>query len=562
MARRQPSHVGDFLPEGTPTSNSREVVLRRSWPQRLVVVACLVVIVGALVLAWGINRAHGGAQQIIRVFFPDSAADVTTPDSATETGDNTGVAAQPDIPIGTIEVTRTPDDNGPLLIPNTPPEEPVNFLLVGTDSALGLDPDDPVLDGRYVDPNGRSRADAIMLVRLDPASGSAWVLSIPRDLWAEIPRAQDHRIASALWIGGPPLLVETITSMFDLEINHYVQVDFAGFKSLVDTLGGIPVWFPYPARDPGSRLNIPTAGCHVLNGEQALQYVRGRSYRENIDGRWRITGANDFTRIARQQDFMVLALDRAIDRGARNPITMTRLIEAGAESVSLDQDFTLAEMIALGEAFSAFNPQNLHRLQLEVYTVWNPDGSYKGEAAYVRKNEAALEVFRGKSDAVPPADVPLQLVASSADALTDATNVLSGEGFVIQNTAITDQSLPETVVLHGPDHAAAALTVARYLDPVPYVVGRDDVDGVVAALGDDYRGVLFLFQPPQAEVAEQVAARGVPAVIPSTVTNAPGDSTPGDSTEPVQSVTSTSTTTSTTVPRVIAGRPPEGESCG
>ena len=67
-----------------------------------------------------------------------------------------------------------------LLRTDTEPGEPVNFLIVGTDSALGLDPDDPVMRGRVVDPTGRSLADTIMLVRLDPVSGSAWVLSIPR----------------------------------------------------------------------------------------------------------------------------------------------------------------------------------------------------------------------------------------------------------------------------------------------------------------------------------------------------------------------------------------------
>ena len=60
-----------------------------------------------------------------------------------------------------------------------------------------------MLHNREVDPTGRSLADTIMLVRLDPVSGSAWVLSIPRDLWAEIPGAQDNKITSALYIGGP-----------------------------------------------------------------------------------------------------------------------------------------------------------------------------------------------------------------------------------------------------------------------------------------------------------------------------------------------------------------------
>lgn len=564
---------GESRLAGETAPNGREIVLRRSWPQRIIVLACLTVIAGTLALAYGINSTHGGARSIVRIVFPDYSTDAGSEEQPAGTID---LGSQESLQ--TLDIYDTPRPVGPLLQPTTPPGDPVNFLVVGTDSALGLDPDDPVLDGRYVDPTGRSHADAIMLIRLDPASGSVWVLSIPRDLWAEIPRAQDSKIATALWIGGPQLLVETIQSMFDVQINHYVQVDFAGFESLVDTLGGVPVWFPNPARDPGSRLNIPTAGCHVLTGQQALQYVRGRRYTEQIDGRWQITQGNDFDRIKRQQDFMVLALDRAIDRGARNPFTMAGLIESGASSVALDEDLTLAELVNLAEAFRGFNTENLHRRQLEVYTVRWPDGTYKGEAAYIERNQEVLDIFQGKADNVRPSDVAIRLIGPDINALDDAEEVLKGQGFTIRGKVTTRESIPSTVLIHGPGHADEALTVARYLDPVPYVVERDDVDGVVAALGDDYRGVLFLYQPSLAEVQEQVAARGAPTVVPSVTAVAPestgSEARVADATVRTDSTSLTSqtsgagsaeiapSTSTTTVPVQISGRPPEGESCG
>ena len=461
---------------------TRGVVLRRTWPQRLMVIASAAVIVFAIGSARSVEHVQEVWQEVNRVVIVD-------------TGQYGGAA-------------------GPLLRPDTEPGAPVNFLIVGTDSALGLDPDDPVLHQRVVDPTGRSLADAIMLVRLDPAAESAWVMSIPRDLWAEIPRAQDNRISSALYIGGAERLVETVVSMFNIEINHYISLDLAGFKEVVDTLGGVPVWFPNPVRDPGSGLNIATAGCHVLNGEQALQYVRSRRYTEQIDGRWQITGGNDFSRIERQQGFLVLALDRAVNRGARNPSTMLSLLESAIDSMTLDQDLTLAELRNLGSAFADFKPDNLNRLRLEVYQVRWPDDTYKGEMAYKRANEPVLDVFRGLADSVRPYDVTLTISAVDHGERDETASLLSDEGFSVNKVAVA-ATLPETVVLHGSEDRPAAITLAQYLDPLPHVVEAADISGVVLAVGDDFRGVLTLYQEPLAEIEARVAERPAPPLVPN-----------------------------------------------
>lgn len=394
--------TGTLSPEASPPtppaadSGPAETLFRRSWPQRLSAFACTTVIACALVSHYWIDVTYGDAQKVVRINF-------AAPPSGTDAGSAAveAASATADERMEAISWAGA-EDGRPLLQTETPADAPVNFLIVGTDSALGVDADDPVLHGRYVDPKGRSRADAIMLVRLDPASGSGWVLSIPRDLWVEIPRGQENRINSALWIGGAPLLVETVTETFQIEVNHYVQVDFAGFQSLVDALGGVPVWFPRPARDEGARLDIPTAGCHVLNGRQALQYVRGRHYTELVRGEWRVTGGSDLHRIERQQDFVVLILNRAVKRGVRNPGIMAELLESVIDMVALDQDLTVAELLELGSAFKDFDPSELHRQRLEVYTVRWPDGGYKGEAAHVSENQAVLDVFRGRADEALP----------------------------------------------------------------------------------------------------------------------------------------------------------------
>ena len=493
-----------------------------------------------------------------------------------------------EVPRVDISHTGTVRYGQELLRTDTEPGEPVNFLIVGTDSGTDVADTAAAAQASGVATSGKSLADVIMLLRLDPNAKSAWVLSIPRDLWAEIPGAQDHKINSAFYIGGASLLVETITSMFDVEINHYVQMDFAGFQQVVDSLGGVPVWFPHPVRDPKSHLNITEPGCHVLGGEQALQYVRSRRYTEQIDGRWRITGGDDFSRIARQQDFLVLALDRAISRGARNPTTIAGMIEAGAAFVTIDQDLTLGELVSLAQDFSDFNPENLQRQRLEVYTLFWPDGRYKGEAALRQANEPILGVFRGTADSLSPSEVSLTVAGFNEFNRADASTSLAGEGFEVVGT-LSSPALPETVVLHGPDDAEAAMTVARYLEPVPYVVSDADVDGVVLVLGADYGGVLFAFQEPMSVIRDQVRARGIPPILPDPAAglspaatgNAAQAGGPqvlgamlsggahvlaavlsgGSAVEGADSVAAQSTETDAE-PVTILGRPPEGESCG
>ena len=526
-------------------SDQQKVALRRTWPQRLVVLASLAVIVAAVASAQTVHYVEEVWEEYRPVQFPD-----------------------------TVQYGRE------LLRPDTEPGEPINFLVVGTDSSIDVEQSADVDGAGGVASGGRALADVIMLLRLDPGAKSAWVLSIPRDLWAEIPGAQDHKINSALLIGGAPLLVETVSSMFEVEINHYVEMDFAGFQQVVDTLGGVPVWFSSPVRDPKSHLNIETPGCHVLGGEQALQYVRSRTYTEFIDGGWRITGGDDFSRIARQQDFLVLALDRAISRGARNPATIVGMIEAGAAFVAFDQDLTLGELVSLAQDFSDFNPENLQRQSLDVYTLFWPDGRYKGEASYKRANEPVLDVFRGVADSPSPSEVSLRVAGFNELNRQDAAAALAGEGFEVLG-ALTSPGIPETVVLHGPGGAEAAMAVARYLDPVPYVVADDDVDGVVVVLGLDYRGVLFLAQEPMSVVRDRVQDRGVPEVLPdagsgfapvAAAAAAPGSALVGGpvgagglvggwvgSGTGLVAVQSSEAEPDRTV---IQGRPPEGESCG
>ena len=183
------------------------------------------------------------------------------------------------------------------------------------------------------------------------------------------------------------------------------------------------------------------------------------------------------------------------------------------------------------------------------------------------------------ADSVRPSEVSLTIAGFHAIYRDDAATMLAGEGFDVLGS-VASPDIPETVVLHGPEDRAEAMTVARYLDPVPYVVEDERVDGVVAVLGSDYGGILFVFQEPMAEVRAQVLARGLPPLLPdpgsgfapvatgAVAALAPAAAGGGASLSPAPAGASNAvaalaaqTSDPDSGPPVIQGRPPEGESC-
>ena len=178
-----------------------------------------------------------------------------------------------------------------------------NFLLIGTDSAIGLDPSDPAAQRDH--PAGYALADVIMLVRVDPNNNAINLMSIPRDLYLPIYSqgisVRNEKLASALLVGGleqgAPTLVETVSTNFDVPIHNFAVIDFFGFEQIVDLVGGVSMWFEYPIRDLASQLFINQAGCTVMDGQTSLAYVRSRKLEALVDGWWRRVGvSNDMER--------------------------------------------------------------------------------------------------------------------------------------------------------------------------------------------------------------------------------------------------------------------------
>jgi len=225
----------------------------------------------------------------------------------------------------------------------------VNWLLVGSDSRQGFDPD--------VGPGGTStvegrRSDTIILLRTGP-EGAA-MMSIPRDLWVTYPVSGVEGRINGAYAVGPAALVRTVRSALDVPVNHYVEIGFGSFGGLVDAIGGVTVDFPHPAGDPASGLQVGQSGPVVLDGRQALAYVRSRNYTEFIDGEFVRDPTADLGRNLRQQAFLRSALSQL---GAeRNPFALVNAVGALSDGVVLDDSASFTELLGLARKLSSGPP--------------------------------------------------------------------------------------------------------------------------------------------------------------------------------------------------------------
>ena len=225
-----------------------------------------------------------------------------------------------------------------------------NFLLIGSDSrAFVKNAQEASHFGSAQQQTGQ-RSDTIMVAHIDDKTGTALLVSFPRDLWVAIP-GMGHAKINAAFNAGPQRVIETIESNFDIPISHYLQVDFAGFREMVNRLGSIPIYFPAPARDSYSGLNITKAGCVQLNGDQALAFVRSRYYQSFVDGKWKSDPTSDLGRIQRQQYFLRTLAQETLHAATSSPWKAGSLLDSMLNDLQRDPKLGLSSLRGLAYAF-------------------------------------------------------------------------------------------------------------------------------------------------------------------------------------------------------------------
>lgn len=219
----------------------------------------------------------------------------------------------------------------------------INVLLLGVDAR----PDEE-----------RSRTDSIMVAQYNPKDGTAKVISIMRDIYTEIPGYKNYKMNTAFFLGGPELLRETLKMDFDLDIEYYALIDFAGFEKMVDVLApdGIEIDVE---KEMSANIGVSLEpGLQKLNGKELLGYAR---FRKDAEA--------DFGRVRRQQQVINAMRDELLS--ASSVVKLPKMIGVVKPYVQTNLDG--GDLLDIVKSIAFQRPQTVESLTIPV------EGSYTDE---------------------------------------------------------------------------------------------------------------------------------------------------------------------------------------
>ena len=436
-----------------------------------------------------------------------------------------------------------------------------NFLIVGSDTRSVVDEDDPN-DSAFGHEDSGQRSDTIMIARVDAKAKTIDLVSFPRDLWVPIsPSGQPERINTAYNstdpdVDGAQRLIDTIKADFGIDINHYVEIDFASFKGVVDAGGGIPLYFHTAVRDRQTGFYQYELGCQTLDGEQALALSRSRHLEyQNSKGTWVADVSSDLGRISRQQYVMRVMVDRAQARfGSVDLKAINDIISSTSDQLKLDDELGLGDMVDLARAFKGFGGDQITSHSLPVIDT-TTNGGARVLKLDTAQAEETLNVFRGlPPGTVSPASVTVSVSNGSGtrNQATDVSTRLASLGYEASVARDASRTQTRTVVRYAPGLQAQADMVARQLAAGAELQSDASLSGaavpVVLVTGTDFTGVLDQAMPASSTTS-------------TTFTTKP-------STSSTTAKASTASSTTSTVPGEVAEavgyvdfEPPDGVTC-
>lgn len=347
------------------------------------------------------------------------------------------------------------------------PGRPITFVIIGSDSRG----------------NDRGRSDTLMVARLNPDKKTASLISIPRDTRVRIPGYGTDKINAAYSLGGVELAIQTVEEFTGIELNHAVDVDFQGFKRVVDALGGIDINVQPPngrsrLYDPELGLNL-SKGMQHLDGEEALKFVRVR----HVD--------DDFGRTRRQQQFLRAVFEKAI-----KPTSLTKLpelIQIVSENVHTDSGFGLREMVTYGQLIRSMPKENVR-----MTTIPGDSQTIDGVSYVVPDDEKVAWLmerlnndmpFEPTKDELANADISIEVrngsgVGGQGRAMA---NLLKAKGFTIDSVGNADSyDYGKTQILTSPEDSEKARRVRHALGFGEIVSDRPGGSGLVVIVGRDF----------------------------------------------------------------------------
>ncbi|MDQ3786556.1 MAG: LCP family protein, partial [Actinomycetota bacterium] len=292
-----------------------------------------------------------------------------------------------------------------------------NFLLVGSDTRAGASKEDGVGDENQVQ---GARSDTVMIAHVPKNRERVVVVSFPRDLevtrpacegWdpktgepngVQHPAEERVKLNTAYQIGGPKCVTKLVQELSGLAINHFVGIDFHGFKDMVDAVQGVEVCVERPMKDDVLGVIVPQAGKKVrLTGDQALNFVRARHVQGDV--------TSDYGRITRQQRFLSSLLRKAMSTEVLlDPGKLTAFVDAFSkatfgDNIGVDQLFTL------GESMQGVQAGRVTFITVPTVGEANERGN---EELRVEANQALFEAIR--QDTPLPGEAPVEKPADDA----------------------------------------------------------------------------------------------------------------------------------------------------
>ena len=253
----------------------------------------------------------------------------------------------------------------------------LNILLVGSDSR---DPD------ATKDDTNQWRADTLIVMHIPADHKSAQLVSIPRDLWVQIPSGNSAdcgsgsraKINAAFAFGGLPRAVRTVECMTDVHLDHVLAIDFGGFKEVTDALGGVDLKVEQSITSIHKPYRKFKKGTMHMNGAEALDWIRQRKQ----------FARGDFARMQHQQDFLKALMDKAASTGTlSNPGKLNDFLKATTSAITADQDFSLTDMALQFRSLRGENLTFITSPNLGSQTI-------SGQSVVVSDREKALALYK------------------------------------------------------------------------------------------------------------------------------------------------------------------------
>lgn len=225
-----------------------------------------------------------------------------------------------------------------------PEGERTNILLLGVDARKG---------------EKQTRSDTIILASIDPKLNKVALISIPRDTRVDIPGSWVDKINGANTVGGPKLVVKEVEEMMGEDIDYYVEMNFEGFKKIIDKIGGVNINVDQRMYKPTEDIDLKP-GQQTLNGYDALAFVRYRDY-----------ALGDIARTEHQQIFLK-ALGKELLQ-AKNIVKLPSLIKAVKENI--DTNLTTTDMLKMAAWAPGFSGDSIVAQTLPGYFLDKRDSN-------------------------------------------------------------------------------------------------------------------------------------------------------------------------------------------